>query len=225
VTDRLEVPPEYLEFLAQSDALEGLPTLNYREDRNAVRGQGHVGALVAVLEATMAGGPLDLQRLASWCRMLRPDARIVESGSPPEWLTRMNHALEAPPSHASEAVTVMAEALYALSHSNVYGLESGRMARLLLAYLTVSMARPVIIVRANETADWSVALKSPRALRLFLAKKVREAVADAAGARFEKTSGDSGTARYRSASGEEMLVDWHELTAAENAWCLATETA
>lgn len=67
--------------------------------------------------------------------------------------------------------------------------------------------------------DDEIALRTSReAARLLLGAKLREAVYSLEGELLLRESGDAGAGHYRGPSGASLLVEWHELQAAEERW-------
>jgi hypothetical protein len=95
---------------------------------------------------------------------------------------------------------------------------NGRVERLLATYLAARCDRPPIVFRAAERDELAAAHRSPNAMRLFVAKKLRETVAGYGGELFRRVSGDAASARYQSDDGKVLQVEWHELLAAEAGW-------
>ncbi|MGE0709085.1 MAG: hypothetical protein AB7N76_00325 [Planctomycetota bacterium] len=93
--------------------------------------------------------------------------------------------------------------------------------RLLAGYAADFCGAPLPVFRAAEREALAAAERDEPAMRRLLARKLREAVRGRDGELLLLEPGQdlaAATLRYVGASGQKLLVEWHELIAAERGW-------
>jgi len=98
---------------------------------------------------------------------------------------------------------------------------NGRAGRLAANYIATYMGRALLVFRSAESPAYYEAHRSRCAMRLFMAKQLRQAVVDLTGHRLELTSGHGLSSVYGSEQHpRQLIVEWHSLCHAEDQWRL-----
>lgn len=195
------------EFVLESDRLEFLrPDLQEPQS-------GHVESFEDARRAALAHEPLTGERLHRWGRLL--DAKVGDATA----LQTLSAALEG--KRLSAATDIVARA--ALIGESLVRLQdaagSGRLARLVANFFLISFDAPVVVFRASERSVYDAARTSDELMKAYAADKLREvAKHPRTGEIAIRQSTHGATDRYATASGAALLVEYHELAEAVEAW-------
>jgi hypothetical protein len=96
---------------------------------------------------------------------------------------------------------------------------NGRVGRLVANYLALFLGRMLIVFRADERPAFYAAHRSKPAMKLFVASKLREAlVHPLSGQLLRRVGGDLATDIYASESGEESIMERHDVVPSLEDW-------
>lgn len=190
-------------WVANSAALAGFPVT-----------PGHPVALEEALRLGRAGERVPVESLDGWRLGLEAEAELESLDELAGWLVeRFSAQLGRPWPARGQDPSLTVEAL-AETVERAAPLDP-RLAHLLLAWATELLARPFFAVGPQDAE----ALADPARLRLLLAGKLRVAAYDLQQRRLEWVGGDAGAGRYAAPDGSsQLIVEWHELQAAEARW-------
>lgn len=184
-----ELTARELEFLHQSNAIEGIENIDYRDARSDT---GHLAAFLDMRGRARRHLPLAVGDLCRWQKWITEEQLAFghERPSDPGALRRdvlalidelvddINARLAVVGMFANDVKVAEAlgdlfqrfEAILPFVDGN------GRTGRLLLGYVALRCHLPIIVVRASEKSAYEAAHRDRLAMRVFMADKMREAI-------------------------------------------------
>jgi Fic family protein len=239
-----------LEFLRESDAIEGIGGLDYENPERRAPGRGHWGAYADMVFRAETGSPIGANTLALWQGLICEEQRRHGHPLPEPQVGRLRGPWNPvdvrvggyiPPGHAavpglvagwvaetnrradhmvfadSEVVEAIADALQTFEAIHPFADGNGRVGRLAANWMARRLGAALIVFRAAERPAYYSAHRSKRAMRAFIAGKIREAVANES-EDVPVLSSTETADRYRMTDGRELIVERHELLEALERW-------
>lgn len=239
-----------IEFLQESNAIEGITEIDYGRPELRVEGRGHWGAFQRMRSLASGRRRLELEELCTWQRLTcseqvefghaLPDAYIGRLRGPDNpvdvrvgshvapsfgevrdllypWLDAANESAIAAVSDDSEFVQRTADSFQRFEAIHPFADGNGRVGRLIVGWLALTHDKPPLIFRRAEREEYYRAHRSKRAMRCFIAEKIREAIYRG-GELLPRTEHDLSSDGYGAAGRLELIVEWHELLDAVARW-------
>lgn len=133
------------------------------------------------------------------------------------WIDDANRRADAAPAADSEIVEAIADTFQTFEAIHPFVDGNGRVGRLVANWAALRLGAALIVFRAAERPAYYAAHRSKRAMRAFVAGKIREAIA-AGTVDVPVARQDPSSDRYLLPDGRERIVERHELLDALDRW-------
>jgi hypothetical protein len=202
------------EFLQASEALDGL----------GGDAAGHESALTESHRGAAVCAPLSVEELVGWCQLTSGKApappvslgRLLEKLNPELPVARQRDDIV-------EKVCLLGDTLHAFLNIRPFGEHTGRIGRLLAAYLATCLRIPIVIFREREQEEIARGIEDRLAMRCYFAAKVREAILDLQGNLLLRQESYGSADRFGTVDGRSLLLEWNELLDARDRWARGVE--
>jgi hypothetical protein len=214
----MTVPQEYLiEFLAESNALEGLSEPAGTLDATAT---GHSAAPMDSQRRAEARTPLQAEVLVRWHRQVTDGAPLT--GPRPALAALLRDLISSlnrgQPTKIADVVQLIADSFHRFYAIKAFPDANGQVGRLLANYIATCCGAPILIFRRKDRRELARGINDILAMRLYVAAKLREAIYDEEGNLMLRTKSFGSTDVYRAPQGRTILLEWHELLDACDGW-------
>jgi hypothetical protein len=174
------------EFLHESNAIESIANIDYREPRNVSVDGGHVGAYVDAQDRAHCRVGLRVSDLCRWQRWIIAEQLAYGHAVAPmrvEVPAHVHAVLVDLNAHLAvadgiegidPAAAIIGEMMYRFAMTQTFE-AAGRTARLIASYVATWCGLPIVVFRASERAQMFAALRGLATMRAYATDRLREA--------------------------------------------------
>ena len=178
--------PRDIEFLSESNLLEGLPEIKYKKN---LPPEGYLGAFLIAKSEASKKTPLSAKRVEFWHSMMQNANNDNDSESNDQTISsivdNINKRLDTLKTkhESSDIVTAIAESLHEFEKTQPFKKDNGRVARLVANYIAKFCRVPSLVFKNSEKELYASSIKEENASGFvkLLKNKIREAVYDPMG--------------------------------------------
>lgn len=234
-----------IEFLTESSKIDNIQ-IDYASPKHQKIRQGYFDAFIESQADARKKDPLNLRKIVHWQHMIADDdttqleGKVTSPLESEEVLSSLQDLLEKVNQSLAECkwyndvefCKLLGNTLQQFTHLHPFPAEkeNGRMARLLANYIATYCGKPLLVFKSTsaEKKAYQIAIASQEKMWIFIAQKIQEAVFSLNGELMfpspstkKEDTGRMGIL-YKSTSGnEELLIQWHQLKGAMEAWSKA----